>query len=108
MLLLLSGFNYISLAQQDSTNLSLLELKHTAQLLIELEGRRIENATFLDKENIYQSIIKDYQNGEELYKQQIENLKLNIEAVKPAFYDNFWFGSAVTAIVVSTIYFLAK
>jgi len=108
VLLLLSGFNYISLGQQDSTKLSLLELKHTAQLLIELEGRRIENATFIDKESVYKSIIEGYQNDQELYKQQIENLKLNIEAVTPSWYDNFWTGAAVAGLVVSSIYFLTR
>lgn len=95
-------------AQQDSTKLSLAELKQTVGLLTELQGRRELDATFLDKEAVYKNIIEGYQNDEELYKQQIENLKLNIEAVKPSWYDNFWFGSAITAIVISGIYFLAK
>lgn len=108
MLLLLSGFSFISLGQQDSTKLSLLELKHTAQLLIELEGRRYEANTFLDKERVYQSIIEGYQNDQELFKQQIENLELNIEAVTPAWYDNFWTGAAVAGLIISSIYFLAR
>ena len=107
-LLLLSGFSYKGWAQQDSTKLSLLELKHTAQLLIELEARRYESDSFLDKENIYKNIIKDYQNDQELFNQQIENLELIIEAVTPAWYDHFWIGAAITGIVVSSIYFLAK
>lgn len=108
MLLLLSGFSYTSLAQQDSTKLSLLELKHTAQLLIELEARRYEASTFVDKENIYKSIIKDYQNDQELYKQQIENLKLNIEAIKTPWYERPPVVATITAIIISSIYFLAK
>lgn len=95
-------------AQQDSTKLSLAELKQTVGLLTELQGRRELDATFLDKEAVYKNIIEGYQNDEELYKQQIENLKLNIEAVKPAFYDNFWFGATVAGLVVSSIFFLTK
>lgn len=98
----------IVLAQQDSTKLSLAELKQTVGLLTELQKRRELNATFLDKEAVYKNIIEGYQNDEELYKQQIENLKLNIEAVKPSWYDNFWTGSAVTAIIISSIFFLTK
>ena len=98
----------IVLAQQDSTKLSLSELKQIAGLLPELQKRRETNVTFNDKEMVYKSIVKGYQNDEELYKKQIENLKLNIEAVKPAWYDNFWTGSAITAIVISSIYFLTK
>lgn len=95
-------------AQQDSTKLSLAELKQTVGLLTELQGRRELDATFLDKEAVYKNIIEGYQNDEELYKKQIENLKLNIEAVTPAWYDNFWTGSAVTAIIISSIYFLTR
>lgn len=95
-------------AQQDSTKLSLAELKQIVGLLPELQKRRELNATFLDKEAVYKNIIEGYQNDEELYKQQIENLKLNIEAVKPAFYDNFWFGAAVAGLVVSSIFFLTR
>jgi len=83
-------------------------LKQTVGLLTELQGRRELDATFLDKEAVYKNIIEGYQNDEELYKQQIENLKLNIEAVKPAFYDNFWFGATVAGLVVSSIFFLTK
>ena len=110
MLLLLQtyGSGSIVLAQQDSTKLSLSELKQIAGLLPELQKRREINVTFNDKEMVYKSIVKGYQNDEELYKKQIENLKLNIEAVKPAWYDNFWTGSAITAIVISSIYFLTK
>lgn len=98
----------IVLAQQDSTKLSLAELKQTVGLLTELQGRRELDATFLDKEAVYKNIIEGYQNDEELYKQQIENLKLNIEAVTPAWYDNFWTGAAVAGLIVSSIYFLAR
>lgn len=99
----------IVLAQQDSTKqFTLAELKQIAGLLPELQKKREINLTFNDKEMVYKSIIKGYQNDEELYKKQIENLKLNIEAVKPAWYDNFWTGSATTAIVISSIYFLTK
>ena len=108
VLLLLSGFSCISLGQQDSTKLSLLELKHTAQLLIELEGRRYEVNQFLDKERVYQSIIKGYQNDQELFNQQIENLELTVEAVTPSWYDTFWVGAAVASIIVSSIYLLTR
>ena len=100
--------NSILLAQQDSSSLSVSELQQTMRLLSELEFRRAESNIFFDKESVYKSIIKDYQNGEELYKREIKNLELNIEAVKPAWYDNFWTGSAVTAIVISSIYFLTR
>lgn len=53
-------------------------------------------------------MIKTYQADEELYKNQIENLKLNIEAVTPSWYDNFWTGAAVAGLVVSSIYFLTR
>ena len=108
MLLLLSGFSYTSLGQQDSTKLSLLELKHTAQLLIELEGRRYEVNQFLDKERVYQSIIKGYQNDQELFEQQIDNLELTVEATKRSWYDTFWVGAAVASLVVSSFYFLTR
>lgn len=111
MLLLLQVFvdGSIVWAQQDSTKqFTLAELKQIAGLLPELQKRRELNATFTNKETVYQSIIKGYQNDEELYKQQIENLKLNIEAVKPSWYDNFWTGSAVTAIIISSIFFLTR
>ena len=108
VLLLLSGFSYTSLGQQDSTKLSLLELKHTAQLLIELEGRRYEVNQFLDKERVYQSIIKGYQDGAELYQKEIDNLELTVEAVTPSWYDTFWVGAAVASLVVSSFYFLTR
>jgi hypothetical protein len=94
------------LAQQDSTNLTLNELKQISGLLTEVEYRREQNATFADKENIYKGIIKDYQNGEELYKQEVANLRLNIEAVTPSWYDHFWVASAVTGFVVAGIFLL--
>ena len=96
------------LAQQDSTKLSLSELKQIASLLPELQKRREANFVFKDKEQIYQGMIKTYQADEELYKNQIENLKLNIEAVTPSWYDNFWTGAAVAGLVVSSIYFLTR
>lgn len=96
------------MAQQDSTKLSLSELKQIAGLLPELQKRREVNVTFNNKEAVYQSIIEGYQNDEELYKRQIENLKLNVEAVTPAWYDNFWTGAAVAGLVVSSIYFLTR
>ena len=95
-------------AQQDSTKLSLAELKQTVGLLTELQGRRELDATFLDKEAVYKNIIEGYQNDEELYKQQIENLKLNIEAVKPKWYNNFWVGATASAIVSTAIYLLVR
>ena len=98
----------ILLAQQDSSSLTVRELQQTLRLLNELEYRRTESNIFLDKESVYKSLIQSYQNGEELFRKEIKNLELNIEAVKPAFYDNFWFGSAITAVVISSIYFIAK
>ena len=82
--------------------------QETVGLLTELQGRRELNATFLDKEAVYKNIIEGYQNDEELYKRQIENLKLNIEAVTPSWYDNFWTGAAVAGLIVSSIYFLTR
>jgi hypothetical protein len=108
VLILVLERNSILLAQQDSTDLTLSELKLTLSLLTELEYRRAQDGLFTNKESIYKSIIEGYQNDQELYKQQVENLKLNIEAVTPAFYDNFWFGAAIAGIVVSSIYFLAR
>lgn len=98
----------IVLAQQDSTELRLSEKKQISGLLYELEYRRTKDNIWMDKESVYKSIIKDFQNGEELYKQEVKNLELNIEAVRPAWYDNFWTGSAVTAIIISSIYFLTR
>ena len=110
MLLLLQvlGSGSIVLAQQDSTKLSLSELKQIAGLLPELQKRRETNVTFLDKEAVYKNIIKGYQNDEELFKQQIANKNAEIEAVTPAWYNNFWTGAAVAGLVVSSIYFLAR
>jgi hypothetical protein len=96
------------LAQQDSTKLTLTELKQTLGLLNELEYRREEKNTFLYKESIYKSIIKDYQDGEELYKQKIINLENIVEAVKPAWYNNFWTGAAVSTVVLTTIFLLVR
>lgn len=108
MLILSLDNSLIVSAQQDSTELRLSEKKQISGLLYELEYRRTESNIFLDKESVYKSLIKDYQNNEELYKQEIKNLELNIEAVKPSWYDNFWTGAAVAGIVVSSIYLLTR
>jgi magnesium-transporting ATPase (P-type) len=96
------------LAQQDSTKLSLSELKQIAGLLVELQARREQSITWFDKESIYKNIIRNYQRNENNYKQQINLLQENIETSKPAFYDRFWVGSAVTAIVFSIFILLSK
>lgn len=98
----------ILLAQQDSSSLTVRELQQTLRLLNELEYRRSEANIFLDKESVYKSLIQNYQNNEELYKKEVKNLELNIEAVTPAWYDNFWTGAAVAGLIVSSIYFLAR
>ncbi len=104
----LSGSCSTALAQQDSTKLSLSELKQTAGLLVELQKKREQKSAWVDKEAFYKSMVKNYEQVEDRYKMQIDNLKLNIEAVKPAWYDHFWIGSALTAIIISSIFFLAK
>lgn len=108
--MLISGLerSSILLAQQDSSALTLQELKQISSLLTEVEFRRAQYATFIDKESVYKSIIEGYQNDQELYKQQIANLNANIEAVKPSWYDNFWTGAAVASVVISSIFFLTK
>lgn len=98
----------ILLAQQDSSSLTVRELQQTLRLLNELEYRRTESNIWMDKESVYKSLIQSYQNGEELFRKEIKNLELNIEAVKPAWYDNFWTGAAVAGIVVSSIYLLTR
>jgi hypothetical protein len=96
------------LAQQDSSNLSLSELKLTAQLLTELQYRRDQEDIFNQKEKLYSGIIQNFQSNEKLYDSKIENLELMIEEVKPGWYDHFWVGATVAGIVVSSIYFLAR
>lgn len=98
----------ILLAQQDSSSLTVRELQQTLGLLNELEYRRTESNIWMDKESVYKSLIQNYQSNEELYEREIKNLELNIEAVKPAWYDNFWTGAAITGIVISSIYFLTR
>lgn len=107
-LFVLSGTSSISLAQQDSIKLSLAELKQTAGLLTEVEYRRDESLVFKEKSAVYQSMIKEFQSNEQRYEQQIKNLNLTIEAVKPSWYDHFWVGAALTGIIISGIFFIAK
>lgn len=107
-LFVLSGASSINLAQQDLTKLSLAELKQTAGLLTEVEYRRDESLVFKEKSTVYESMIKEFQSNEQRYEQQIKNLNLTIEAVKPSWYDHFWIGAALTGVIVSSIYFLAK
>lgn len=108
LLLLSSGINFPILAQQDSSKLSLSELKLTAQLLTELQFRREQEDLFNQKEKLYSGIIQNFQSNEKLYTSKIDNLELVIEEVKPEWYDHFWIGAAVAGIVVSSIYFLAR
>ncbi len=103
-----SGSCSIVWAQQDSTKLSLSELKQTAGLLIELQKKREQKSIWADKEAFYKSMLENYDRIDERYQRQIKNLKLNLEAVTPAWYDHFWFGAAVTGIIVSSIYFMVK
>lgn len=108
VLILGSGNSSILWAQQDSTNLELKELKQVSQLLVEVEYRREQSRIAIEKENLYRDLIADYSKNEELYEQKLENKDAEIEAVKPAWYDTFWIGSAVTGIIISTVYFLSR
>ena len=96
------------MAQQDSTKLSLAELKQTAGLLTEVEYRRDEAQIFGEKSTVYENMIKAFQSNEGRYEQQIKNLNLIVEESKPSWYDHFWTGAAITGLIVSSIYFLAK
>lgn len=102
------GTNSINLAQQDSTDLSLAELKQTAGLLTEVEYRRDESQIFKEKSAVYEDMIKAFKSNELRFEEQIKNLNLVVEESKPSWYDHFWIGAAVTGLVVSSIYFLAK
>lgn len=102
------GQNSEVLGLQDSTKLTLEELKQTLSLLNELEYRREEKNIFLDKENIYKNVIQDYKASEELYKQKITNYEIMVEAVKPKWYNNFWVGATASAIVSTAIYLLVR
>lgn len=105
----MSGISYKSLAQEElSDRLSLAELKITAQLLTELEFRRSQSELDAAKNKMLESIITNFKSNEELYELKIKNLELKVEEIKPSWYDHFWIGSAVTAIVVSSIYFMSK
>lgn len=110
LLLLLSGPNLTSLAQQEQTDkyLSLAELKQTAQLLTELEKNREQLRLERTKNSIYDHIVENFKINEELYKQQIKNLETTVEEIKPSWYDHFWIGSLVTGAIVSSIYLLAR
>lgn len=107
-LFVLFGTNSINLAQQDSTDLSLAELKQTAGLLTEVEYRRDESQIFKEKSAVYEDMIKAFKSNELRFEEQIKNLNLVVEESKPSWYDHFWIGAAVTGLVVSSIYFLAK
>lgn len=107
-MLALSGNNYQILAQQDSTKLTLSELKQTAQLLVELEKRRDQVELFKFKENMYQNMIQNFQANERFYEEKIKNLEIYAEAVKPAWYDKFWIGALVAGTGAGVIYILSK
>jgi hypothetical protein len=108
MLLSLSGKSSISWAQQDSSKLSLAELKQTAGLLTEVEFRRDEAQIVQEKINVYEGMIKHYQENESDYEQKLRNQELINENSKPAWYDHFWVGSTVVGIVLTTIFLFAK
>lgn len=108
MLFVSFGINSTSSAQQDSTKLSLAELKQTAGLLTEVEYRRNEAQIFEEKSDVYEDMIKAFQSNESRYEEQIKNLNLAIEVSKPSWYDRFWIGAAVAGLIVSSIYFFAK
>ncbi len=95
-------------AQQDSTKLSLAELKQISGLLVELAECRELNVVASEKESFYQNLVKKYDENEQLYEQQLANKNAEIEAVTPAWYDNFWTGSAITGLIISSIYFLTR
>lgn len=95
-------------AQQDSSKLELFELKQISGLLIELAECRELSATAFEKEALYKDLIKDYNENEQLYEQQIKNLEQLNESIKPAWYDTFWVGASVAGIVVATIAFLTR
>lgn len=96
----------IALAQ-DST-LSLYELKAIAKYLPELHERRLLDAEQINKESFYKSLIQKYQDDKEQYQKKEKLLEANIEAIKPAWYDHFWIGSAITGIVAFTTYLIVN
>ena len=104
----LSGNSSKTWAQQESGKLNLYELKQVAQLLIELEERRKQDEIQTIKENLYKASIQGYQASEELHKRQEENLRKQIEAITPKWYDHFWVGAAAVAAFISSIYLVAK
>lgn len=77
-------------------------------MLPELQMRRKLDVEQANKEDFYKSLIQEYQDDQEQYKQKEKLLKANIEAVTPSWYDHFWIGAALTGVVISSIYFLAK
>ena len=94
--------------RQFANSLSFEEFKQIAKYLNELEYLRNENAILKDQKSILMNDVTDCRMLDNYRKQQIENLQQTIEEVRPAWYDNFWFGAAASAIVVSGFYLLSK
>lgn len=98
--------------RQDSIKIfSTQQLKDESRLLDELEYRRAKDS--IDNKQI-DSLVKtidEYKiiNGGaksiiELKNDQIDALETQVEVVRPAWYDNFAIGSAVTATILALIF----
>jgi len=63
----------------------------------------------MNRENIYEMKLIEQDKVISLQEEQNENLRLYADAVKPAFYDNFYFGAGVTAAIgLAIIIFVPK
>lgn len=104
---ILSGSISILWAQQGSDfNLAKNELKQVTSLLNELQYRRELNTLQEARLNEYESLAKENNTAITLLKQQIEIYKASMEQLSPAWYDRFWVGAGVTAIIMSGIIYL--
>lgn len=108
LLFLLSGSSLQSLAQQDSTKLSLYELKLQAALNTELEFRRKQASQHKLQLQIQDGIIEYKDMQINTLETKIENQNKIIEEVKPAWYDRFWIGTGTTAFILAIIFILIK
>ena len=99
---------FIATEQQEIVPLTLDEFRQIAKHLNELEYLRNENAILKDQKYLLQYDLADCTVIDNYRKLQIANLQQTIKEVKPAWYDNFWFGAAASAIIVSGFYILSK
>lgn len=89
------------------------ELQDNSKLLDELEYRRAKDSidnkiidSLIQNANDYKMLYNGAKNIIDINDEQKEILKAQVEAVRPAWYDNFITGSAVTAVVLAVIFLI--